>query len=185
MAGMNHLVMAELQAGLKKILLSPKDGGVLQLIVRRPKTGAREILQAGELDMIEGLVGDNWRTRGSFLTTDGAAHPDMQLNVMNSRVIALVAQQPGRWPLAGDQLFVDLDLSAENLPPGTKLALGSAVIEVTKQPHTGCAKFVERFGLDAVKFVNSDEGKRLHLRGINARVVLPGVIRVGDIVRKV
>jgi len=185
MAGMNHLVMAELKAGLEKIRQSPRDAGVLELIVRRPKTGAREILEEGQLDVIDGLVGDNWRTRGSFLTADGAAHPDMQLNVMNSRVIALVAQHPDRWPLAGDQLFVDLDLSAENLPPGTRLALGSAVIEVTKQPHTGCAKFVERFGLDAVKFVNSDDGKRLHLRGINARVVLPGVIRVGDIVKKV
>ena len=184
MADINHLAMAELQAGLEKIRQSPKDAGVLELIVRRPKTGAREILEEGQLDLIEGLVGDNWKTRGSFLTTDGAAHPDMQLNVMNSRVIALVAQHPDRWPLAGDQLFVDLDLSAENLPPETKLMLGSAVIEVTKQPHTGCAKFVDRFGLDAVKFVNSAEGKRLHLRGINARVVLPGVIRVGDIVKK-
>ena len=97
----------------------------------------------------------------------------------------LLAQRPERWSLAGDQLFVDLDLSPENLPPGTRLAMGSAAIEVTKQPHTGCAKFVERFGLDAVKFVNSDEGKQLHLRGINARVALPGVIRVGDIVSKV
>jgi len=185
MAGMNHLMMAELQAGLEKMRQSPKDAGVLELIVRRPRTGVREILNEGDLDLVEGLVGDNWRTRGSFATPDSSPHPDMQLNVMNSRVIALVAQHPDRWPLAGDQLFVDLDLSAENLPPETKLALGSAVIEVTKQPHTGCAKFVERFGLDAVKFVNSDDGKRLHLRGINARVVLPGVVRVGDIVKKV
>jgi hypothetical protein len=157
----------------------------LKLIVRRPKTGTREILQEGQLDLIDGLVGDNWRTRGSFLTADGAAHPDMQLNVMNSRVIDLVAQQPDRWSLAGDQLFVDLDLSDKNLPAGTQLALGSAIIEVTRQPHTGCAKFVERFGVDAVKFVNSDEGKQLHLRGINARVVLPGAIRVGDTIKKV
>ena len=184
MAGLNHLVMAELQAGLEKIRQSPKDAGVLELIVRRPKTGVREILPEGQLDLVEGLVGDNWRTRGSSLTTDGSAHPDMQLNLMNSRVIALVSQEPERWALAGDQLFVDLELSAENLPPGTRLALGSAMIEVTKQPHTGCAKFVERFGLDAMKFVNSEEGMRLHLRGINARVVLPGVIRVGDIVKK-
>jgi hypothetical protein len=182
---MNHLAMDELQAGLERIRQSPRDAGVLKLIVRRPKTGTREILQEGQLDLIDGLVGDNWRTRGSFLTADGAAHPDMQLNVMNSRVIDLVAQQPDRWSLAGDQLFVDLDLSEKNLPAGTQLALGSAIIEVTKQPHTGCAKFVERFGVDAVKFVNSDEGKQLHLRGINARVVLPGAIRVGDTIKKV
>jgi hypothetical protein len=182
---MNHLAMDELQAGLERIRQSPRDAGVLKLIVRRPKTGTREILQEGQLDLIDGLVGDNWRTRGSFLTADGAAHPDMQLNVMNSRVIDLVAQQPDRWSLAGDQLFVDLDLSDNNLPAGTQLALGSAIIEVTKQPHTGCAKFVERFGVDAVKFVNSDEGKQLHLRGINARVVLPGAIRVGDTIKKV
>jgi hypothetical protein len=182
---MNHLAMDELQAGLERIRQSPRDEGVLKLIVRRPKTGTREILQEGQLDLIDGLVGDNWRTRGSFLTADGAAHPDMQLNVMNSRVIDLVAQQPDRWSLAGDQLFVDLDLSDKNLPAGTQLALGSAIIEVTRQPHTGCAKFVERFGVDAVKFVNSNEGKQLHLRGINARVVLPGAIRVGDTIKKV
>lgn len=180
----NHLGMKDLLAGLERIRQSPKNSGVLELIVRRPKIGARESLHEGQLDLTEGLVGDNWRTRGSSRTNDGSAHPDMQLNVMNSRVIALVAQSPDRWHLAGDQLFIDLDLSAENLPPGTQLALGSAVIEVTEQPHTGCAKFMERFGPDALEFVNSDEGKRLHLRGINACVVRSGTIRVGDIVRK-
>jgi MOSC domain-containing protein YiiM len=108
----------------------------------------------------------------------------MQLNIMNSRVIALVAQDRGRWQLAGDQLFVDMDLSTDNVPPGTRLMLGSAIIEVTAQPHTGCNKFVTRFGLDAGKFVNSPVGRQLHLRGVNARVVQRGTIRIGDVTKK-
>jgi len=142
--------MAELEAGLDAIRQSPKDEGVIALIVRRPKVDAREVLEEGELDLVEGLVGDTWKVRGSSRTPDGAAHPDMQLNIMNARVIALLAREKDRWPLAGDQLFIDMDMSSENLPPGTRLALGSAVIEVTDQPHTGCKKFVSRFGFDAV-----------------------------------
>jgi hypothetical protein len=176
--------MPELEAGLEEIGRSPRDGGVLELIVRRPRAGEREVLEEGQLDLVEGLVGDNWQTRGSSRTADGSAHPDMQLNVMNSRVIALVAQDRARWRLAGDQLFIDMDLSAANLTPGTRLAIGSAVIEVTAQPHTGCQKFVARFGADAMQFVNSPQGRQLHLRGINARVVRAGVIRVGDVARK-
>jgi len=177
--------MAELEAGLDEIYQSPKDEGVLRLIVRRPRVDAREVLAEGELHPSEGLVGDSWKFRGSSRTPDGSAHPDMQLNIMNARVIALVAQDKDRWQLAGDQLFIDLDLGAENLPAGTQLSLGAAVIEVSSQPHTGCQKFVARFGLDAVKFVNSDVGKELHLRGINAKVVQSGRIRVGDVVRKI
>jgi hypothetical protein len=176
--------MEELEAGLDEIRRSPKDGGVLELIVRRPLVDAREVLEEGELHLSEGLVGDSWKLRGSSRTPDGSAHPDMQLNVMNARAIALVARERHRWPLAGDQLYVDLDLSDENLPPGTRLSIGSAVIEVTPQPHTGCKKFVSRFGLDAMKFVNSPVGRRLRLRGLNARVVRPGRVRVGDAVKK-
>jgi hypothetical protein len=183
-AEITHLTVEELEAGLATIYESPKDEGELALIVRRPRTEEREILEEGELDLVEGLVGDNWRIRGSSRTVDGSAHPDMQLNIMNARVIALIAQEKGRWHLAGDQLFLDLDLSEENLPPGTRLALGSAVIEVTPEPHTGCKKFVARFGADAMKFVNSPQGKRLRLRGLNAKVIRSGVIHIGDCAKK-
>jgi hypothetical protein len=179
-----HLTTEELEAGLEEIYRSPKDEGILKMIVRRPQTEEREVLAEGELDLEEGLVGDNWRSRGSSGTTDGSAHPEMQLNIINARAIALIAQSEERWQLAGDQLFVDLDLSEENLPPGTRLSIGTAVIEVTPVPHNGCKKFVSRFGLDAMLFVNSPLGKQLHLRGINARVVQPGVIRAGDLVKK-
>ena len=182
---MKHVTMADLEAGLKNIRQSPTDAGVLALIVRRPQVEAREVLEVGELDLFEGLVGDNWKTRGSSQTADGSAHPDMQLNIMNARVIALLAQQKERWALAGDQLYMDLDLSAENVPPGTRLSLGEAVIEVTDQPHTGCKKFAARFGLDALKFISSPVGKQLQLRGINAKVIRSGAIRIGDTVKKV
>jgi hypothetical protein len=184
MVNVKHLTMSELEAGLEHIRRSPKDNGLLELIVRRPQVDGREALDEGQLDLSEGLVGDTWRVRGSSRTSDGSSHPEMQLNIMNSRAIALLAQERERWALAGDQLYIDIDLSGDNLPPGTRLALGAAVIEVTAQPHTGCKKFMARFGEDALKFVNSPVGKQLHLRGINARVVEPGVIRVGDAARK-
>jgi len=180
-----HPTAAELAAGLDQILRSPKDAGELQLIVRRPRVGQREVLEQGQLDTVEGLIGDTWRFRASSRTADRKSpHPDMQINVMNARAIALIAQNPTRWALAGDQLYVDLDLSQENLPAGTRLAIGSAIIEVTPQPHTGCGKFVERFGLAAMTFVNSTRGRQLSLRGINARVVQGGTIRRGDVARK-
>lgn len=180
----DHLTKEELELGLAGIRKSPSDAGTLEMIVRRPEEDGREELDEGELSLELGLVGDNWKTRGSSRTTDGFGHPDMQLNIMNSRAIALIAGSRDRWKLAGDQLYVDLDLSEENLPPGSRLKIGEAVIEITSIPHNGCRKFADRFGVEAVKFVNSPEGKALHLRGLNAKVVVPGFIRRGDRVRK-
>lgn len=184
METIRHLTLAELEAGLPEIRRAPADGGRLALIVRRPATDARDLVERAELDPAVGLVGDNWQARGSKAMPDGSAHPDAQVTLTNVRAIAHIAQDPARWPLAGDQLYVDLDLSDDNLPPGTRLAIGGAVVEVTALPHNGCAKFAARFGPDAMRFVNSPEGKRLHLRGINAKIVVGGAIRVGDTAHK-
>lgn len=181
---MKNLTLEEIETGFPHVAQSPADSGELKLIVRRPANGEREVLKEGELDFTIGLVGDNWKTRGSKKTADGSAHPDYQITITNARMIALLAGEPERWPLAGDQLFVDLDLSANNLPPGTQLTIGSAMLEVTPPPHTACQKFAARFGEEAVKFISLPGKKEMHLRGINARVVKAGTIRVGDSIRK-
>lgn len=199
---------SELLGELATFVASPKDVGVLTLLVRRPGVGEREILTVGELDERVGLVGDTWIERGSSRSDTGQAHPDMQLNIMNSRVSYYLAfGDRVRQALAGDQLHLDLDLSLENLPVGTLLSFGrphpiggptaapdemapatagpiegAPVIVVTEQPHTGCAKFVARFGPEAMRFVNGSLGRPLRLRGLNARVVRPGTIREGDTV---
>jgi len=179
-----HLTMQELEAALGHLRDAPKDDGVLQLIVCRPNVDQREEMDQAELDPVKGLIGDNWIVRPSSKTPDGSPHPEMQINIMNVRVTALVAQQRERWSLAGDQLYLDMDLSKENLPAGSRIQVGSAVLEVSPLPHTGCAKFVSRFGVDAMKFVNSEVGKELCLRGINAKVVQAGVVKVGQTAKK-
>ncbi len=178
------LSMQELETGLEEIRESPKTAGMLAMIVRRPDIDQRETLEDAELDQEQGLVGDSWKSRSSSRTSDGSAHPDMQLTLINARLLDLIAQEIGRWPLAGDQLVIDLDLSMENLPPGTRLSIGTAVIEITAQAHTGCAKFSARFGVDAHRWVNSATGKQLRLRGLNAKIIQSGTIQVGDLVRK-
>ena len=172
----------ELEAGLDDVRLAPPDEGLLELIVRRPAVGEREVMDEAVLDLEEGLLGDNWSSRGR--SGGRPANTDAQITVMSSRAAALAARERERWPLAGDQLYVDLDLSAENLPPGTRLQVGAAVIEVTGEPHTGCKKFAQRFGLGTLEFFNSPEGRALNLRGINTRIVQPGAVRVGEVVRK-
>ena len=182
---MKHLTMQELEAALGHLREAPKDDGVLQLIVCRPEVDRRAEMAQAELDPVKGLIGDNWSVRGSSKTADGSAHPEMQINIMNVRVTALVAQDRERWSLAGDQLYIDMDLSKENLPAGSRIQVGSAVLEVSPLPHTGCHKFVSRFGMDAMKFVNSPLGKELCLRGINAKVVQAGTVQVGHKVKKI
>jgi hypothetical protein len=179
-----HLTTSHLEESLDHIRSSPSDVGLVELIVRRPAVDEREVLEEGMLDPAQGLVGDSWKVRGSNRTPDGSAHPDMQLNVINARLSSLVAVDADRRALAGDQLHLDLDLSHANLPPGTRIALGNAVIEITEIPHTGCAKFRDRFGADALRFVNSPVGRELRLRGLNAKVVVAGTVRQGDEVRK-
>jgi len=177
-----HLTVSALEAGLDHIRSSPRDAGTLELVVRRPAVDAREVLDEAELDLEVGLVGDTWIERPSTSTPDGSPNPDAQLTVVNSRLIALVAGSPERWALAGDQLYVDMDLSWDNMPAGSLLEIGSALVEVTAKPHRGCAKFAARFGADALRFVNTGEGAVLNLRGRNARVHRPGVVRRGDTV---
>jgi hypothetical protein len=170
-----HLSFEALVAALPEIERSPRERGTLELIVCRPSSGQRAVLERGTLDAEEGLVGDRWAL--------GRRTRENQLTVMNARLVALLAQDRARWPLAGDQLYVDFDLSVEHLPPGTRLAVGSAEIEVSPEPHTGCRLFAERFGVDARRFVGSERGLALSLRGINAWVVKGGEVRVGDEVR--
>lgn len=180
-----HRKAEELEAFLPILRAAPTDHGTLDLLVRRPAVDEREVLADGELTIEDGLAGDTWRSRGSKRTPDGSAHPDMQLTLMSARLVGFLAGDPERRALAGDQLYVDLDVSQANLPAGTHLRVGEAVIQVTDQPHTGCAKFLDRFGEPAMRFVNSGVGRELRLRGLNARVVVPGAIRCGDTISKV
>jgi hypothetical protein len=177
-----HRTTAEL-AGFLATLDPPRDVGTLKAVVRRPASGEREVLQVGHLDPTEGLVGDSWAVRGSRHTADGSADPDMQLNLMHHGLVEFLAQDPEREALAGDQMFVDLDLSHDNLPARSELRIGGpggAVIVVTDAPHNGCGKFIARYGKDAMSFVNSADGKPRRLRGLCAKVVQAGPVRPGD-----
>jgi hypothetical protein len=185
MNDLQHRPIEDLEAGMSAILESPTMAGTLDLIVRRPAVGLRETMAEGRLDEVVGLVGDSWQERGSRRTPDGRANPNAQLTLMNSRAIALIAGTPERWPLAGDQLYVDLDLGEVNLPAGSHLRIGEAVVEITAEPHTGCSSFKSRYGSAAVAFVNSPEGRTHRLRGVNARIITGGRICAGDAVVKV
>ena len=175
-----HRSRVELEAGLDELRASPVGEGVLRLIVRRPNEGERDVLDEARLDEAEGMVGDRW---DAAAYGDGPERFDTQLTLMNARSTSLIAGEPENWPPAGDQLYVELSLAGDDLPPGSRLEIGSALIEITAVPHTGCGKFIRRFGLDAMKFVNSPVGRELNLRGVNAKVVRGGVVTQGDTIR--
>lgn len=182
---MGHRTATELEQGMDRVIAAPKDAGVVRLIVRRPGKGQREVLDAGELDTTVGLVGDDWVNRPG--RGSDRPSPHAQLTLMNARYTELIAGDtgPDSWARAGDQLYVDLDLSQENLPAGSRLAVGTAIVEVRWEPHTGCAAFSDRFGVDALRLANSERGRSLRLRGANAIVVQSGVVRTGDEARRV
>ena len=171
-------------AALADIHASPRDDGRLETIVARPSRGHRVVIDTGRLDPVVGLEGDDWLERGSGSTQDGSSDPLRQVTVINARVLAAIEPDRARWPLAGDQLIVDLDLSIDALPPGTRLTIGEAVVEVTAPPHTGCTAFSGRFGIDALAWVSTPAGKAARMRGMHVRVVRAGTIRSGDVIRR-
>ncbi len=175
---MKHLTMDELEAGLEEIESAPKSNGTVEMIVARPTVNGRLTLQKAALTINGGLEGDNWAARKRV-------RPDEQITIANVRVVRLYAQKPERWPLAGDQLYVDFDISNANLKAGDRIRIGTAVLQITSKPHDGCNKFIQRFGHPAFTFVNMDAHRHLNLRGIYAIVVQSGTIHAGDGIIKV
>ncbi len=180
-----HRPMAELNEGLTHIQQTPRDGGKVEMIVVRPAHAERLVLDHCELSPQGGVHGDDWATLCGLKLPDGRSNPDVQITIINSRLAEVIAPDRAHWPLAGDQFYAELDLSYANLPVGQRLALGTAVLEITAELHKGCAQFMARFGSDALKFISNEEGKRLNLRGIYAKIVQPGMVSVGDVIRKI
>lgn len=176
---MQHVTTAQLDDALDHLKQAPSGSGTVEMLVRRPAEDQRETIMSGRLTLEEGMVGDNWAERGE------TPNYEAQVTIMSSRYVGLIAGGRDRWPLAGDQIYVDFDISVDNLPAGTRVAVGGAIVEVSASPHTGCAKFRERFGPDALRFANSDVGTRLRLRGVNTRVIEPGPVAPGDRIEKV
>jgi MOSC domain-containing protein len=175
-----HRPRVEIERAAADLGSSPAENGVVEMIICRPARYERTVLDEGMLDVAHGLLGDTWEARGATNTPDGRADPLRQVTLMNSRALASVAGERERWELAGDQLIVDLDLSMVNLPAGTRLRIGEAVAEVTEPPHTGCAKFAGRYGVDALAWVSDRAGRQQRRRGMHVRVLRSGTVRPGD-----
>lgn len=180
---MTHKTAAELEQGMGIVTGAPRDQGPVLLVVRRPGKGEREIVAEAELDVARGLVGDDWINRPG--RRSDVPSPYAQITVMNARYTELIAgADHAAWALAGDQLYVDLDISTDNMPAGTRISIGDAIVEIQAEPHTGCVQFRARFGSDALRATNTESGRRLRLRGANASVVQSGTVRTGDVARK-
>ena len=179
-----HRQRAEIERAAAVLGSSPTENGVVEMIICRPARYERMVLDEGTLEVAHGLIGDTWEARGATNTPDGRSDRLRQVTVMNSRALASVAGERGRWELAGDQLIVDLDLSMVNLPAGTRLQIGEAVAEVTEPPHTGCAKFAGRYGVDALAWVSDRAGRQQRRRGMHVRVLRSGTVRPGDLIHK-
>jgi hypothetical protein len=177
-----HVPRESLDPHLSALRALGTEEGTLELIVVRPTEGERELAETAELTIEEGLVGDRWQPR---FDENGAPMRETQLTIASTRLLELIAE-PDRWPLSGDNLLVDMGLDMESLPVGSRLAIGdTVVVQISEVPHTGCAKFSARFGSDALRFINSPEGRELRLRGVNAHVIVPGTIATGDAVRRI
>jgi MOSC domain-containing protein YiiM len=176
-----HVTRESLDSRLPELRQLETEQGTLELIVVRPREGERETPATAEITVDDGLVGDRWEP---YVEADGSLGREAQLTIASTHLLGLIAE-PARWPLAGDNLLVDMGLDTESLPPGTRLAIGgTVVVQISELPHTGCAKFSARFGSDALKFINSPEGRQLRLRGVNAKVIAPGTITTGDAIRR-
>jgi hypothetical protein len=174
----------DLDQHLPNVRLAPRDVGRVELIVQRPRVDERVVVAEGVLDAASGLIGDRWVHHRSSSRPDAPPDPAVQLTLMSTRVLAAIEPDQSRWPLAGDQLYVDFDLSTDHLPVGARVAVGEAEVEVSAQPHTGCSKFSARFGSDALRWINNPTGRSLRMRGVNCRIIRGGTVRVGDMIRK-
>lgn len=174
-----HADVTHLEAGIGHLAEAPTDEGTVGMLVVRPHVDEREVLDVGEFTTEGGLVGDRWQPPES-------GNLDAQVTMISQRWLdVLTFDDRERWPLAGDQVVVDLDLSHDNLQTGDRLRLGTALVEVTPKPHTGCKKLVARFGVEAQRLGASDRGRHLRLRGIYVRVVEPGTASPGDAITRV
>ena len=167
---------------------SPRDNGVVKLLVIRPETHVRTLPNAVVVSVEQGVVGDKWEAECTIKLENGKSNPDLQIAIINTKVIKEIAQSDfdmDRLALAGDNIYADLNLCEENMPVGQQIQIGNTLLEVTPFPHFGCKKFSERYSVEDLKVVNSTAGKPQHLRGIYVKVIKNGSISIGESIKKI